>query len=365
MSFMAKPTTSRRKLFLRVIAILISFLYLLVCIVPYINAGDFWFVAALGLIFPFLLALLFLFLLIETFRRSKWALILLTVMLLGGQQISWTFGFHFFGKKFDRIKEDGDLRVMTWNVFRWDEKRKPHEETSSRNLMMDAVEQQYADVLCFQEFFQPYSPLYQDNLKKLAEMGYPYSYFYPTSSIVKGHFKFGMAIVSRYPIIDSAKFSFGQTPHSEGLMYVDIKTGEKVFRIFSVHMESFRMGKWGYFDGVEGKGSLSTLSRLKGAYSYRSGQAELVRSILNQSPYPVILCGNLGDVPNSYAYNTVKKDMKDAFIQKGAGLGATFKHLSPTLRLDYVLVDPSLEVEQFDLPKLPYSDHYPLIVDVR
>ncbi|MET0463179.1 MAG: endonuclease/exonuclease/phosphatase family protein, partial [Chitinophagaceae bacterium] len=275
---MATPSSTSPRLFLLFAGILVSTLYLLVCIAPYINAGDFWFVAILGLGFPFILIALFVLFVIELLFRSRRALVLLAVMLIGFQQINWAFGFNFFSKDFERVKEDNSIRVMTWNVFRWNEQRKPHGEESSRNLMMDAVEQQYADVLCFQEFFQPYSSNYPDNLQKLREMGYPYSYFYPTSSIMKGHFKFGMAIVSRYPIIDSAKFSFGETPHSEGLMYADIKVNEKVIRVFSVHMESFRMGKRGYFDGVSGRGggaaARNTLSRIRSAYEHRSSQAE-------------------------------------------------------------------------------------------
>ncbi len=366
---MATPSFPKRRFFLLFSGILFSSFYLLVCIAPYINAGNFWFVAILGLVFPFLLVIMILLFVIELFYRSKRAIVLFVVILLGVQQISWSFGLNFFRKDFDRLKADENLRVMTWNVFRWNEQRKLHGEESTRDLMMDAIEEQYADVLCFQEFFQPYSTAYRDNLKKLAEMGYPYSYFYPTSSIVKGHFKFGMAIVSRYPIIDSAKFSFGQTPHSEGLMYADIKVRDKVIRVFSVHMESFRMGKRGYFDGVPagsgGAAAKNTLQRIRSAYEYRSMQAEFVKDVLNKSPYPVIVCGNLGDVPNSYAYNTVKQGLNDAFIKKGVGLGSTFKYISPTLRLDYVLTDPSLKVEQFDSPRLPYSDHYPLIVDVH
>ena len=367
---MPKPPSKKSRVFFRIAALTIVLLFLLACLSPYIDAGHFWFIAVLGLVFPVLLLLLIVLLIIDGIRRSRWFWVMLAALLIGIPQIRSTIGFNFFAKDFDKIKDDGSLRVMSWNVFRWDEQNKKAKGgQSSRNLMMDAVEEQYADVLCLQEFFQPYSPLYTDNLQTLKEMGYPYSYFFASSSVVKGQFRFGMAIVSRYPIIDSAKFSFGQTPHSEGLMYADIRAGEKIFRVFSVHMESFRMGKRGYFDGLPEGGGMpmarNTLSRLRAAYEYRSYQALKVREVINKSPYPVILCGNLGDIPGSYAYRTVKKDLQDAFIRKGTGLGSTFRHVSPTLRLDYVLADPSLQIEQYDSPHLPYSDHYPLIVDIR
>ncbi|MGN6292475.1 MAG: endonuclease/exonuclease/phosphatase family protein [Chitinophagaceae bacterium] len=363
---MSKPSLNKSRVLFRAATAFIALLFLLACLAPYINAGDFWFIAVLGLIFPFLFLLLILFMIIYLVRRSRWFWAMLVILIIGIPQIRLAIGFHFFKADFNRIKEDGSLRVMSWNVFRWDEQNKKAKGgRSSRDLMMDAVEEQYADVLCFQEFFQPYSPVFADNLQTLRDMGYPYSYFFPSSSVVNGQFKFGMAIVSRYPIIDSAKFSFGYTPHSEGLMYADIKAGERVFRVFSVHMESFRMGKRTYFNEGPNAGARNMLSKIKAAYTYRSSQALKVHEIIKQSPHPVILCGNLGDVPNSYAYRTVKKGLQDAFVKKGAGFGSTFRYVSPTLRLDYVLTDPSLEIEQFDSPQLPYSDHYPLIVDIR
>lgn len=57
--------------------------------------------------------------------------------------------------------------------------------------------------------------------------------------------------------------------------------------------------------------------------------------------------------------------MKDAFLAKGAGIGKTLRILGPTLRIDYILADKSLEVAQFDKFNVPYSDHYPIMADIR
>lgn len=360
---------SRNILF--VSALFFIFLYLLVCLVPFINAGSLWFVAVLGLVFPVLFVIVIICLLVWLFKRSKWVFLPLIALLLGWKQISVAFGFHFFGSPFKKEKSANSVRVLSWNVFRWDEQnKKARGGESYRKRMMEAVVKEEADILCFQEFFEPYnSKRFEGNLEELKAMGYPYSYFFPSSSLLKGELKFGMAILSRYPIIDSAKFSFGQTPHSEGLMFADIKMKDKTYRVFSVHMESSRMGKKDYFGDAGQDGSLSkvksSVSNLKRAYHYRSEQAKLVRSQIDQSPYPVIVCGNIGDVPNSSAYFTVRKDLKDAFLEKGAGFGGTFRFISPTLRLDCILADPELKVEQFDRPRLSYSDHYPLVADLN
>ncbi len=352
--------------------ILIVVLYLLVCLVPFINAGTFWFISLIGLVFPFLFFIMVFLLLFWAIKRSKWFFLILVALLLGWQQVSAAFGIHFFKNEFRVEKDDNTLRILSWNVFRWDEQNKKAKGgVSYRNLMLDFIGGQNADVLCLQEFFEPYKyDYFQSNINVLAEMGYKYHFFYPTASVWNGELKFGMAIFSRYPLADSGQVSFGQTPHSEGICYTDVKmNNNNIVRIFSTHMESSRMGKSGSsaFDNGE-TGSIDATKQgirtLRQAYVYRSIQADIVRDEINKSPYPVVMCGNLGDIPNSHAYFTVRGNLQDAFIKKGAGFGGTFSFISPTLRIDYIFADKHFKVQQFDRPKIPYSDHYPIIADI-
>jgi endonuclease/exonuclease/phosphatase family metal-dependent hydrolase len=349
----------------------IVFFYLLVCLIPFLDAGKFWFIAMLGLIFPVLLVCNVLFLFVWFIKRSRWVFLSLTSLLLGWQQVSVLFGVHFFQKEFVAEKNEKTLRVLSWNVARWDEQNKHAKGgVSYRSLMMDMIRMQNADVLCLQEFFEPRSnTVFDKNIDALIAMGYTYNYFFPSSIIWEGELMFGLIISSRYPIVDSAQFSFGQTPHSEGLIYADIRVQNKTIRVFSVHMESSRISNSGYFDGKAREASLTrarqAVGSLKTAYQYRGVQAEIVKEQIDASPYPVILCGNLGDIPNSHSYFTVRGSLQDAFLKKGAGLGRTFRFVSPTLRIEYILADKNFTVTQYSRPKVIYSDHYPLIADLE
>ena len=112
-------------------------------------------------------------------------------------------------------------------------------ENSYRNHMMDVVQMQNADILCFQEFFQCYSPsLFPENIEPIKKMGYPYHYFTPSSITVNGAFQTGLIIFSRQPIIDSVFFKSVSGGHSEGFSYVDINFNNKPLRIFNTHLES-------------------------------------------------------------------------------------------------------------------------------
>jgi endonuclease/exonuclease/phosphatase family metal-dependent hydrolase len=92
-------------------------------------------------------------------------------------------------------------------------------------------------------------------------------------------------------------------------------------------------------------------------------QAEILHHKIEESPYPVIVCGDFNDVPSSYAYFTARGSLQDAFLKKGAGFGRTFRFISPTLRIDYILADKKFDVLQYSSFKVPFSDHYPIIAD--
>jgi endonuclease/exonuclease/phosphatase family metal-dependent hydrolase len=104
---------------------------------------------------------------------------------------------------------------------------------------------------------------------------------------------------------------------------------------------------------------------LKSGYFFRGQQSDIVRRELDKSPFPVVICGDFNDIPNSYTYSTIKGDMQDAFLEKGAGIGRTYRNLAPTLRIDYIFVDKKFKVQQVKRVLEPYSDHYPVVADVE
>ena len=104
---------------------------------------------------------------------------------------------------------------------------------------------------------------------------------------------------------------------------------------------------------------------LETGFLKRKIQAERIREEMDKSPYPIILCGDFNDVPNSYAYHHIGKGMKNAFAEKGAGLGRTFSGIAPTLRIDNIFVNRQFDVEQYLRVKKRLSDHFPILTDIR
>ena len=346
--------------------------YLIVCVLPYINTGRYWFLALPGLIFPLIVFALLFFIVIWAFAKSKWFWVSLVVLLLGSQQIFAVFGFHA-SNDFEMEKAPNTLRILQWNVAAWDEyNNRAKGEISYRPLMLDLVQIQNADVLCFQEFFEPRDSIYYaKNIPEIIKLGYPYHYFVSSIEFDK-EYETGVAIFSKYPIIDSAKFEYSKNSSAEHLIYADIKVDNKIFRILTTHLQSVRFEAEEYQslsalkrsdkDGL--RDSRTIISKLKRGYTYRYSQAELVRQQVEASPYPVIVCGDFNDVPNSNTYFKVKGKLQDAFLKKGFFIGRTFRFISPTLRIDYILSDKKFSVLQSQVIHVPYSDHYPVEADL-
>ena len=96
----------------------------------------------------------------------------------------------------------------------------------------------------------------------------------------------------------------------------------------------------------------------------RQIQADRVKSEIDKSPYPVIVCGDFNDVPNSYAYQTIGSGLQNTFVEKGSGLGTTFTGIAPTLRIDNIFTSKTFTVNQFIRIPVKLSDHYPIIADL-
>lgn len=290
----------------------------------------------------------------------------LVALALSWQQLQANFSVTFKSSTNEvGIKPDNTIRVLSWNVARWDEaNRDIRGGESFQNVMMDWLRGIDADIVCLQEFFECFDPNFSvQNIPAIKEMGYPYHYFFPSSKIFDGNFQFGLCIFSRYPMLDSARFINQGTSHSEGFSYVDLQIRAKAIRVFNTHLESFGFRKED-FNWSKNTMSISDMARrFKKSYEMRNFQARILRSYIDESPYPTIVCGDIDDVPSSYTYFKVKGNFTDAFLKKGTGMGRTYNLYFPSLRIDYIFVDKRLDIRNYIRPKFAYSDHFPLIVD--
>ena len=361
--------TRRVLIFANTIVVIV---FLLSCLAPFLNPQKWWIITFLGLAFPFLLVIvIFFFAGWLIILKPRLALISGIALLLSYKSISVFFAFNSPGG-FKYKKEPGSIRVVTWNVARFIElKRNNNKGSVTRLKMMELIKEQDADVLCLQEFHTSVDSAYYNNIVPVQQMGYPFFYF-SFDEDGDNHY-YSSIIFSRYPIVDSGMIRYPRPTLPDALIHADIKVGEDTVRFYTTHLQSLQLGKKDY-DRISkirsGEDSLvansrSILGKIKKGFTYRSLQANVIDEVLGDSPHPVILCADLNDVPTSYTYFTIRRNMQDAFLKKGFGIGRTFSGLSPTLRIDYIFTDKHFTIKQFNRVVKRYSDHYMLVADLQ
>ena len=344
---------------------------------------TFWPVGLIPLTNIYLAIILIAFCIFWLCFRSKWSVVLPICFIICWKPLQHLIPFRF-GEKFKIAKQQSDLRVMSWNVAQFDimdYKRRPFK----KNAMIDLVNQYQPDVVCFQEmvagdtlvnlntpYYRKYSffPVYQF-AEKMQIPNYFFSYNYKEDFLIHQHF--GLIVFSKYPIINKQMVSSFPHGYNDFFQYIDIVKGIDTFRVFNIHLQSLRFSQSNlkYIDdpsietSTDLEKSKSVIAKFKRALTRRKLQTDLIKKELDKSPYPVILCGDFNDVPNSYSYQTIGDGLQNCFKEKGSGIGRTFSAISPTLRIDNIFVAPQFSVQQFTRINKLLSDHYPIVTDLQ
>jgi endonuclease/exonuclease/phosphatase family metal-dependent hydrolase len=326
----------------------------------HINPEDFAIPAFFGLAYPYLL-------LFNIIIVIVWAMLLRFEALISVVVIA--IGFTHFSNYIKLLKPVRDksntfklvsYNVRLFNIF----------ETkgiiNSEKKILDFLKVQKPDIVCLQEFFVMGNPSQKENAIKEA-LG---SNFYSHMKVIgsgKNRF-YGIITLSRYPIIRKGEIIH---PGSSSLtIYTDVVIQKDTFRIYNNHLQSFRLKRMERSfiaeitapDQKETMDEVKSLSlSLKKGFVRRALQAQIVKNHINRSPFPVIVAGDFNDTPVSFAYHKLRKGLNDSFVNSGYGAGFTYKGNYPPNRIDYVLYDKALTSSYFEILKIRYSDHYPII----
>ncbi|MCX6326217.1 MAG: endonuclease/exonuclease/phosphatase family protein [Bacteroidia bacterium] len=351
-------------MFLLVANAFFAFTLLMSYLAVHISPGDFALPAFFGLAYPYLL-------LINIILAIIWVMLLKFEALISVVVIA--IGFTHFSNYIKLSKPKGDktntFKVVSYNLhlFNYFENKN---NTSSEKKVLEFLKAQKPDILCLQEFFGLGNPAQKEIEVKTALGGKYYSHMKVLGS-GKNRF-YGIATFSKYPIIRKGEIIH---PGSSSLsIYTDVLIGKDTFRIYNNHLQSFRLKRMErsfleeltYPDDKETLDEVKSLSvSLKKGFIRRSLQAQVVKDHVNRSPFPVIVAGDFNDTPVSYSYRKIRKGLNDSFVNSGYGAGFTYKGNYPPNRIDYILYDNALINSYFEIIKVRYSDHYPIVAYFR
>lgn len=350
-----------------------ALLFLLSCYNYLFNPQQFWMISLLALASFYFLLLLIGFIFFWLIAKP-----ILSLISIGAMLLAWVPMKHLvkmrFTADFVLKKEAGSLRLMSWNVEHFKiAEHKTHPE--KKQQMLALIKNYRPDVACFQEMVA--SDDNADAINYLPQFAHelqmPYYYYsYNKKLDFDREHHFGIVLFSKYPLINKKTISYSPNDYNSIFQYADVVKGADTIRLFNIHLQSMKFSNANrdYIEAPEMQNekdiqqSLSVLSKLKKGLLRRKLQSERIKQEMNQSPYPVLLGGDFNDVPNSYAYKTIGRNMQNAFVQKGSGIGRTYVSMSPTLRIDNIFASDRFKVEQFVRIDKRLCDHYPIVADL-
>jgi endonuclease/exonuclease/phosphatase family metal-dependent hydrolase len=257
------------------------------------------------------------------------------------------------------------IQVLSYNVRVFNAYKHLHaQDPELPEEEMTWVSEHPADILCLQEFYNEKgkSPF---NSRKRVGKDQGREVYSDNSLVNKSGDEFGLAIFSRFPIINKGRVKFDR-PTKNQVIYVDVKLPSKdTLRIYNMHLESMAIEEREVGEAVESKEALqvkgrSIARRLKGGFIARSYQVTKLLEHIKDSPYPVLLCGDLNDLPSSYTYQQLRKHLHNGFEKGGSGFGFTYNGKLP-LRIDNHFFSDELELLRFDvLRQITFTDHFPV-----
>ncbi len=324
--------------------------------------------AFLGLGYPILLLVSLLFMIFWLFVRKKLMLISLITVLIGFNHLR-----HFYAITLWQTELANPIKIMSFNVHVFD-LYSPETREQNRDEIFDFLKTEANDVICFQEFFhQAGNAKFQTKELMIPAIDMPYYHERYTHELSNSRY-FGVATFSKYPIINKGEIAFENDPNNY-CIYSDIARDTDTIRVFNGHLGSIRLANDDYeFFGEDGgtrrylnddTGRQQILSRLKNAFQKRAIQAEKVAAEIEQSPYPVVFCGDINDTPVSYSYSCFINLLHDSFVESGNGIGQTYIGKVPSNRIDYIFHSEEFESANFTTHDVNLSDHKPVSVQLE
>ncbi|WP_370478577.1 endonuclease/exonuclease/phosphatase family protein [Tamlana flava] len=257
------------------------------------------------------------------------------------------FGYFWFGSlyKFSSSKNVGapnNFKVMNYNVrlfnlYEW------IPEKGIEMKIRDFIKLESPDILCLQEY-HPH--------KNIDLSFFPYKF----EKLSGKRDKYGQAIFSNFPIVNSGSVEFPNT--SNNAIFADMVKGSDTLRVYNIHLESLRINP--NAESLQHEDSEMLLKRVGNSFKMQHLQTELFLAHKAKCHYKMIICGDFNNTAFSYVYRRIKGDLNDTFKKAGHGFGRTYDFNSFPVRIDFIFADEDFEVNGFKTYKELYSDHYPI-----
>ena len=322
-----------------------------------------WLGGFIMLSIPFVFVFHLLFVLYWLFIKPVRALLSLLVLAIAFPLSKRIYGFE--KETVVEVSNKKTFSVLSYNVMYCDYGNYFAGQKENSIKMTHVIDTLQADIKCFQE-------LYNNNdhedfrvIRKLKKNTKYYTYMHATPSNDEGQGGIGLAIFSKFPIVDKKEIYWKL--NNNGILQADIKIKKDTVRVINVQLQSMgirinRVLEAKKDEELVKKEAKTIVTQLKNGFEQRSVQVKALERMIERSPYPVILCGDFNEIPYGYAYGRVRKQLTNAFETSGTGFGFTYNKAPRYIRIDNQFYsDKKVSNTAFKtFNAIPFSDHYPI-----
>jgi endonuclease/exonuclease/phosphatase family metal-dependent hydrolase len=318
-----------------------------------------WLGGFLMMTVPVVIVANLIFIAIWAIPKSRKVWLSVIIILIGIPLILRTFTWHF------TEKSEGNLSIVSHNLMWCDsfDYVHQHQTQNGSKLIQSAIDNE-ADILCFQELYNNDEFKELAVLKRFRKKNPHYTYMYDSPNNKNGQGLIGLAIFSKYPLINKKEKHW--QPNHNGLLRADVVIKKDTIRVINVQLKSMGVRVNKVLDNYEedkakAKQEATTIyHQLKNGFEARIEQVRDLEEWIKESPYPVIVCGDFNELPYGYAYGRVRNHLSNAFEKAGQGFGFTYNKAPKFVRIDNQFFDEKhFEVKHFEVKDAhDYSDHY-------
>ncbi len=273
------------------------------------------------------------------------------------------------------------VRVITYNIHHGTDA----DEQPTLDRIASLIASENADIVALQEVDRAWSPrsAYRDQMAILADTLDMHAYFghiydfepdssawagiaadvpsgemqaddepgdHPNAAPLRDRRRYGLAILSRFPIVDSSNYELIRLPSIDsepemqslpGFPHVTVDVDGVLLHVFNTHLDYRRDPE------------------------LRRRQVEEMLEIIEPYAHPALLMGDLNAPPGAPEIQPLLDRFSDAWTRGGEGEGMTFPASDPTKRIDAIYVTPGIHVDTVYVPASMASDHRPVVAALR
>jgi len=220
---------------------------------------------------------------------------------------------------------------MTYNI----RGTKGMDNRRSARRIAEVIRESGAQIACLQEVHQrlPYSRMVDQPKVLSRDLGMKIAF---GSNLRIGIGNYGNAILTSYDIVRQQNHSLTSKGEQRGALEVELMSPDGPLTVFCTHFGLNR--------------------------EERAKQGQELAGWVNAAPKPVVICGDFNEQADAPGISGLMTSA--ALVDAYQGGPPTFEAGHPTVRIDFVLHDPSVGVDSISLIDTLASDHLPIVADL-